>query len=82
MTETIIAALIAGGVSLTGVIIGTVASTRKTEYNIQASQRVTDTKLELLTNEVRKHNDFATRIPVLENDIAHLKQEISDLKER
>ena len=55
MTETIIAAIITGAVTLLGVLI---ANSR--------SQAVTETKLEELTREVREHNNFARRMPVLE----------------
>ena len=51
----IIVALITGGVTLVGVLISN-----------QKSQAVTDTKLEELTREVREHNNFARRVPVLE----------------
>ena len=68
MVETIITALITGGITLLGVIISN-----------NTKQAVTDTKLEELTREVREHNNFAKRMPVVENEIKNIKQRIEDL---
>ena len=48
--------------------------------SIEVSQAVTDTKLEDLTAEVRKHNNFAERIPTIEADIRNMKEDIKELK--
>lgn len=80
--ETIISALIAGGLALVGVIITNVSSNSKIETNLAKSQAVTDTKLDILTEEVRKHNNFAERIPVIEHDVALLKEDVKELKSR
>lgn len=69
MTETIICALITGGVTLAGVLI---ANTK--------TQAITDTKLEELTREVREHNHFAQRMPVVEEQIKVINHRISDLE--
>ena len=70
--ETILSALIAGAVTLLGVLI---ANSR--------SQAVTDTKLEELTREVREHNNFARRVPILEEQMKVANHRIADLeKER
>lgn len=69
MTE-IIVALITGGITLVGVLI---ANGR--------SQAVTDTKLEELTREVRAHNGFAQRMPVVEEQIKVINHRIEDLEE-
>lgn len=68
MLESIISAVIAGGVTLIGVVISN-----------NSKQAVTDTKLEELTREVREHNNFAKRMPVVENEIINIKQRIEDL---
>ena len=67
--ETILAALITGAVTLIGVLI---ANSR--------SQAVTDTKLEELTREVREHNNFAQRVPVLEEQMKVANHRITDLE--
>ena len=70
--ESILSALIAGAVTLIGVLI---ANSR--------SQAVTDTKLEELTREVREHNNFARRVPILEEQMKVANHRIVDLeKER
>ena len=67
--ETVLAALITGAVTLIAVLI---ANSR--------SQAVTDTKLEELTREVREHNNFARRVPVLEEQIKVVNHRIADLE--
>ena len=76
MTEAIVVALITGCLSLIGVIITTRAASRKTHENIKISQAVTDTKLDELTREVRLHNGFAQRMPVVEEQIKVINHRI------
>ena len=66
----IIVALITGGITLLGVLISN-----------GKAQAVTDTKLEELTREVREHNHFAQRVPVVEEQIKVINHRISDLEE-
>lgn len=80
MTEVIVA-IISGGLALVGVIISNVASSRKTQTQIATAQAVTDTKIEELTREVREHNNFAKRVPVVEEQIKSINHRISDLEE-
>ena len=80
MTDTIIVALITGSLSLIGVIITCVLSNRKMqkdfETKFEVARAVTDTKIEELTREVREHNNFARRMPVVEKEIEHIEGEI------
>lgn len=78
--ETLVAALITGGLALVGVIITNMMSNSNIENKLVTAQAVTDTKIEALTNEVRKHNNFAEKIPVLENDISQLKEDVKELR--
>ena len=95
MTETIIVALITGGLSLAGVIITTYATNRKTRNNLieenrkstdalkedfKVSQAIMQTEIKELTREVREHNNFAKRMPVVENEIIHIHDDIDHLK--
>ena len=80
MKEAIIVALITGGLSLLGVVLSNRAVYNKTQANLQTAQAVTDIKLEELTREVRKHNCFAERIPVLEEKLAEANHRIEDLE--
>ncbi len=77
----IIVAFISGGLALVGVIISNVASNRKTQMQIATAQAVTDTKIDELTREVRLHNDFARRVPVLEEQNKVINHRLSDLEE-
>lgn len=79
--DAIIAAMIAGGFSVVGVVITTLATSRRTEQKMATAQAVTDTKIEELTREVREHNNFAKRVPVLEEQIKVANHRIADLEE-
>ena len=78
--EAIIVAIITGGLSLVGVIFSNVLSNRRVEANLQTAQAVTDTKIEALTREVRSHNNFAQRMPVVEEQIKVINHRIDDLE--
>jgi hypothetical protein len=73
-------AIVSGGLALIGVIITTKSSNRKIEQKLQISQARTETKLENLTDEVRRHNNFATRMPTLERDLELLRKDVDLLK--
>ena len=75
-----IGALITGGFSLVGVVVSNMLSARKTEAKLQTAQAVTDTKIEELTREVREHNNFARRMPVVENEIRHIEKTVAKLE--
>lgn len=74
-------ALITGGISLIGTVLTILATSRKTETAMQVNQAVTDTKIEELTREVRKHNGFAERLPVVEEQIKVINHRIEDLEQ-
>lgn len=78
--ESIIVALITGGLALIGTVLSNRAAADKTQANISTAQAVTDAKLEELTREVREHNHFARRIPVLEEQIKVANHRIEDLE--
>lgn len=80
MSETILVALITGGLSFLGVVVTNLATARKNEAAIRTSQAVTDAKLEALTREVREHNQFARRMPVVEEQIKVINHRIGDLE--
>ena len=68
--ETILAAIITGAVTLVGVLIAN-----------NKAQAVTDTKLEELTREVRAHNNFAQRVPVIEEQVKVINHRLNDLED-
>lgn len=78
--ESIIVALITGGLSLIGVIITSRSSGKKLQQQLEIAQAVTDTKIVELTREVRDHNNFAKRVPVLEERIKVANHRIDDLE--
>jgi len=82
MTEAIVVALITGGLTLIGVIITCITTSNKTESAIRINQAVTDTKLNALTEEVRKHNNFAQRMPAVEQRIESLEHRMDKFEER
>lgn len=70
LSEAIIVAIITGAVTLFGVLLSN-----------SKAQAITDTKLEELTREVREHNNFARRMPVLEEQIKGIDRRLSDLED-
>lgn len=80
MTEAILVALITGGLSLAGVIITCSVTAKKNEKATAVAQAVTETKIDELTREVRSHNNFAQRMPVVEEQIKVINHRISDLE--
>lgn len=80
--ESIIASVITGVLALVGVIISNIASNRKIEADLSKSQAVTETKLEELTREVREHNSFARRVPVLEQKVEQLEKEMDRIVDK
>lgn len=80
MSESIIVALITGGLTLLGTIITGNRNARELDHKLDKKQAVTDTKLEELTREVRKHNNFAERVPVIEEQIKVANHRIADLE--
>ena len=80
MSEAIIVALITGGLSLAGVVITCMATAKKAEKTTAVAQAVTETKIDELTREVRLHNGFAEKIPVIQEQIKVINHRIDDLE--
>lgn len=78
--EGIIGSIITGGLALVGVVFSNLSNNKKIENKLSTQQAVTDTKLEELTREVRAHNNFAQRVPVLEEQIKVANNRIKDLE--
>lgn len=83
MTEVIVS-VISGLLTLVGVCVTAWASNRKTgadvAHKLETSQAVTDTKIDELTREVRQHNNFAQRVPVLEEKMKVANHRLEDLE--
>ena len=80
MSESIIVAIITGGLSLAGVVFTCLATAKKTEKNQAVAQAVMDTKLDELTREVREHNGFAQKMPVIQTQVDALDRRVSALE--
>lgn len=80
MAESIIVALITGGLALLGTIITVRAANNKTQEEMRQSQAIMRTEITELTREVREHNGFARRMPVLEEQIKVANHRISDIE--
>ena len=81
MTAEIIVALITGGLAFAGVVISNLTAAKKTDEQIRIAQAVTDERLSELTREVREHNNFARRLPVVEQQIKDIDRRIEALEE-
>ena len=79
---TIIVAIIGFCGSIATTIITTMTSNRKMQQQIVTGQAVTDVKIDELTKEVNRHNNFAEKIPVLEYRIEDLSKEVQELKNK
>ena len=80
MSEAIIVAIITGGLSLIGAIVSNNRTAQSMDAKLDKQQAVTETNLEELTREVRAHNNFAQRVPVLEEQIKVVNHRIADLE--
>jgi len=78
----VIAAVITGLLTLAGVIVTNVSGNRSLQTKLERTQAVTDTKLEELTREVREHNHFALRMPVMEEKLRVLEHRIKTLENK
>lgn len=86
MSEAILCSLITGGLAFAGVLITNLTSNKKVindiKIEVTKNQAVTDEKISELTREVREHNNFAKRMPVLEEQIKVANHRIEDLEKK
>lgn len=80
MSDAIIVALITSGVSFLGIIVTNRRNARDMEHKLEVRQAVTDTKIEELTREVRLHNNFAQRMPAVEQEIKNMSKTMEKLQ--
>lgn len=76
----IIVAVVSGVATVLAVILTSSRNSRDMDAKLEKSQAVTDTKLEELTREVRLHNGFAQRMPVVEEQVRVINHRIADLE--
>ena len=82
MSESVLSALITGGLALLGSVISIITVSKKTEKKLEINQAIMSTKIDELTREVREHNNFARRMPVVEEQIKVANHRIEDLERR
>ena len=80
--ESIIGSIITGTLALIGVIITNAQGNKNMENQLDKKQAVTDTKIEELTREVREHNNFAKRMPVVEEQVKVINHRLNDLEKK
>lgn len=78
--ESIVVSIITGIITIITVIINTKASNREIQHKLETQQAVFETKLDSLTAEVHEHNNFARRMPVVEEQIKVINHRIGDLE--
>ena len=81
MNESIIVALVTAGAAILSNIVLSNKNSREIDHKLETHQAVTDTKLDELTREVREHNHFAQRMPVVEEQIKVMNHRIGDLED-
>jgi len=79
--ETILAAVITGGLALAGVIVTNISSNKKIETKLMIAQGITDTKIDNLTEEVKRHNGFADKIPRLEARVDNIEHRLDKMED-
>ena len=82
MDSSIIVSIVSAAATISGVIISTKASGREISHKLETHQAVLDTKIDNLAAEVNKHNHFAERMPVVEEQIKVINQRLEDLERR
>lgn len=80
MNSNIIVSIITGIVTIITVILNAKASNRELTHKIETQQAITETKLDGLASEVREHNNFARRMPVVEEQIKVINHRLEDLE--
>lgn len=81
MTEAVVVAIITGGLSLVGVVITSMATSKKQEKAAAVAQAVMDTKIDELTREVREHNNFAQKMPAMQQKVVDLERRVNNLEQ-
>ena len=76
----VLVAIITGVLTLSGTVVTVIAGNRKTSHNIEINKAVTNEKITELTREVREHNNFARRLPVVEEQIKNLSNRVQILE--
>lgn len=82
MPESIVVALIGGICGIISAIIAAIIASNKTAMEMRINQAVTNTKIDTLTDEVQKHNNFAQRMPVLEEKLENINFRLKNVEQK
>ena len=82
MSDTVLTAIITGAISLIGTIITVVATNSKTRTEMRISMAEMRKDIQYLSSETAKHNNFAQRMPVVEEQIKVINHRIDDLERK
>ena len=82
MSEAVVVALITGGMSLAGIALSARAQSRTLMHKLETALAVMETKMDELARETRAHNDFAVRIPVIEEQVRSISSRADVLERR
>lgn len=82
MSEAIIVALIGGICGIISAIIAAIIASNKTATEMRVAQAVTNTKIDTLTGEVQRHNNFAQRMPVVEEKLENFNSRLSIVEQK
>lgn len=77
----VLSALLSGGLAFLGVVYSSNKTADKMQAQLEKAQAVSDTKIEELTREVREHNGFARRMPVVEEQVRVINHRLKDLED-
>ena len=80
ISDSVIVAVVTGVLSILGIIITNTSANRKIEHKLETAQEVTNNEIRHLTEEVRKHNSFAERIPIVETELRECERRIGKLE--
>lgn len=81
MTAEILIAVISGIATIVATVLTILGSNKRTQNLLQINQAVTETRIDNLVEEVRKHNNFAERIPAIETRLDYVEKDLRELKE-
>lgn len=80
MDDSIIVSIVSAAATIAGVVLSTKASNREIQHKLETHQAVIDTKIDNLADSVTKHNHFAERMPVVEEQIKVINHRLEDLE--
>lgn len=82
MESSIVTSIITSACTLLGVIITVIVSGKKTKTEIEMRQKYQQEQIDTIKNKLQTHNDYAVKIPVIETELAFIREDISEIKNK